>query len=114
MTILPRLQVVKTNETSPETLSTLMSFGKDMGKVAIQCSDTPGFVVNRLLVPNIAEAIRMLERGGALKKMSLLKCIILRLFYVHFILSRTWHQSNQIKSNNNVDTTSLMYLQSYL
>lgn len=36
-----------------------------MGKTCITCKDTPGFVVNRLLVPMLAEAARLLERGDA-------------------------------------------------
>jgi len=42
-----------------------MAWAKAIGKTAITCKDTPGFVVNRLLVPLLAEAIRMLERGDA-------------------------------------------------
>jgi len=59
------LEVVKTDELSAETLQTLKDFGKAVGKSVVECSDTPGFIVNRLLVPNLAEAIRLLERGDA-------------------------------------------------
>merc|ERR1719208_462826 len=62
------LEVVKTDDTSAETLSALTTFGKKLGKVTVECSDTPGFIVNRLLVPNLAEAIKMLERGVASAK----------------------------------------------
>jgi hypothetical protein len=42
-----------------------ISYGAAIGKSVVQCGDTPGFIVNRLLVPYMMEAIRMLERGDA-------------------------------------------------
>lgn len=63
--VMKLLEIVKTKELSDETLEALKLFGKKMGKVCVECSDTPGFIVNRLLVPNLAEAIRMVERGVA-------------------------------------------------
>jgi 3-hydroxyacyl-CoA dehydrogenase len=41
------------------------AFGEACGKTPVACKDTPGFVVNRLLVPYMAEAMKMLERGDA-------------------------------------------------
>lgn len=61
--VMKLLEVVRTADTSEETYQAMMEWGKAMGKVCITCKDTPGFVVNRLLVPYIAEAIRMYERG---------------------------------------------------
>jgi len=63
--VMKLLEVVKTPETSDETYEKLMAWGKAIGKTAITCKDTPGFVVNRLLIPLLAESIRMLERGDA-------------------------------------------------
>lgn len=45
-----------------------MRYGKAVGKTAVACRDTPGFVVNRLLVPYMAQAIAMLDRGDASKE----------------------------------------------
>lgn len=59
------LEVVKGNETSEATYKSMMDWGKSVGKTCITCKDTPGFVVNRLLVPYICEAIRLFERGDA-------------------------------------------------
>lgn len=59
------LEVIRINETSDETYKKMVAFGEAMGKTCITCKDTPGFVVNRLLVPYMAEAVRMLERGDA-------------------------------------------------
>jgi len=66
--VMKLLEVVKTSETSAETLASLIAFGKRMGKVTVECSDTAGFIVNRLLVPNLAEAVRMMERDVASSK----------------------------------------------
>lgn len=57
------LEVVRGAETSDATYKTMMEWGKSVGKTCITCKDTPGFVVNRLLVPYIAEAVRLFERG---------------------------------------------------
>ncbi|XP_050521413.1 hydroxyacyl-coenzyme A dehydrogenase, mitochondrial-like [Daktulosphaira vitifoliae] len=63
--VMKLLEVVRIPETSDETYQLLMAWAKTIGKTAITCKDTPGFVVNRLLVPLLVEAIRMMERGDA-------------------------------------------------
>eukprot|EP01064_Diplonema_japonicum_P036757 TRINITY_DN8374_c6_g1_i1.p1 TRINITY_DN8374_c6_g1~~TRINITY_DN8374_c6_g1_i1.p1 ORF type:complete len:314 (+),score=96.30 TRINITY_DN8374_c6_g1_i1:50-943(+) len=59
------VEVVSTEQTSKSTTEALTAFSKDIGKTPIACKDTKGFVVNRLLVPLLMEAIRMVERGDA-------------------------------------------------
>ncbi len=59
------VEVIKSDDTSDETHAALMAFGEAVGKKTVSCKDTPGFVVNRLLVPYLIEAVRMLERGDA-------------------------------------------------
>jgi 3-hydroxybutyryl-CoA dehydrogenase len=59
------VEIVKTIATSDETIDTLFAFAKSAGKTPILAKDTPGFVVNRLLVPYLLAAIRMYEAGIA-------------------------------------------------
>merc|ERR1712136_191201 len=66
--VMKLLEVVRIRETSDETFQTLLDLGKQLGKSTVKCKDTPGFIVNRLLVPYMAEAVRMLERGDASSK----------------------------------------------
>lgn len=66
--VMKLLEVVRIPETSNEAYSALLAFGKALGKTVVEAKDTPGFIVNRLLVPYMVEAIRMLERGDASAK----------------------------------------------
>uniref|UniRef100_A0A1B6CQZ2 3-hydroxyacyl-CoA dehydrogenase n=1 Tax=Clastoptera arizonana TaxID=38151 RepID=A0A1B6CQZ2_9HEMI len=66
--VMKLLEVIRTKDTSDETYQKAIAWGKAIGKVAITCKDTPGFVVNRLLVPLLCEAVRMVERGDASAK----------------------------------------------
>ena len=62
------LEIVKTIVTSDETLDVGKEFGKSIGKTVIIAPDTPGFIVNRLLLPFMLGACRMLETGLATKE----------------------------------------------
>ncbi|KJE93928.1 hydroxyacyl-Coenzyme A dehydrogenase [Capsaspora owczarzaki ATCC 30864] len=66
--VMKLVEIVRTDDTSNDTHAALLDFGKSVKKVTVSCKDTPGFVVNRLLVPLMLEAIRMLERGDASKE----------------------------------------------
>ncbi len=59
------VEVVNTPATDPAVFEEAKAFGKAVGKVSVAASDTPGFVVNRLLVPYMADAMRMVERGDS-------------------------------------------------
>ena len=62
------VEVVKTIATSDETLATGIKFGEKMGKKVVIAQDSPGFIVNRLVVPFILNAIRMFDNGAAAKE----------------------------------------------
>jgi len=59
------VEVVRTPKTANDVFADALAFGKACGKAPVSCKDTPGFVVNRLLVPYMVEAMKMLERGDA-------------------------------------------------
>jgi len=58
------VEVVRTIVTSDEAFNDAFEFAKKLGKEPIACRDNSGFVVNRLLVPYILDAIRALEEGA--------------------------------------------------
>lgn len=66
--VMKLLEVVRGPNTSEETFQKLVEYGHNVGKTTVDCKDTPGFIVNRLLVPAIFEAIRLVERGDASKE----------------------------------------------
>jgi 3-hydroxyacyl-CoA dehydrogenase len=59
------VEVVRTDATDPAVFDAARAFGKSVGKAPVGCKDTPGFVVNRLLVPYMTQSLLMLERGDA-------------------------------------------------
>jgi len=66
--VMKLMEVVRTSATSEETLELGKNFGQSLGKTIIIAQDTPGFIVNRLMTPQILNAIRMLESGAATKE----------------------------------------------
>jgi len=61
--VMKLLEVVRCGQTSEETFKAAFAFGESLGKSAIACRDNTGFVVNRLLVPYMLDAIRAYEQG---------------------------------------------------
>jgi 3-hydroxybutyryl-CoA dehydrogenase len=61
--VMPLLEVVRTVTTEDEAFETGLSFGNRLGKTVVRCKDKTGFIVNRLLVPYMLDAIRAFEEG---------------------------------------------------
>jgi len=57
------VEVVKTIATDPAVYQEMVAFGTKLGKIAVRANDSTGFIVNRLLVPYLLDAIRALEQG---------------------------------------------------
>jgi 3-hydroxybutyryl-CoA dehydrogenase len=68
VTAMKLVEVVKTIATSPETLAEGKAFAEKCGKKAVVVQDSPGFIVNRLVIPFILNAIRMMDSGIATKE----------------------------------------------
>ena len=66
--IMQLLEIVRTIATSGETLKIGKDFAKSLGKTTVIAQDTPGYIVNRLLIPFLLNAIRMLEAGIATRE----------------------------------------------
>jgi 3-hydroxybutyryl-CoA dehydrogenase len=63
--IMKLVEVVRTILTDPDVFDAATRFAREIGKVPVQTSDRTGFIVNRLLVPYMLDAIRALEEGVA-------------------------------------------------
>jgi 3-hydroxybutyryl-CoA dehydrogenase len=57
------VEVIRSLTTSDETYDTVFAFARSLGKEPITAPDRPGFIVNRLLVPYLLDAIRAYENG---------------------------------------------------
>ena len=63
--IMKLVEIIRSIDTSDETINTAKSFGESVGKIVITAKDTPGFIVNLLLIPFLLDAVRALESGVA-------------------------------------------------
>src|SRR5918998_2987169 len=63
--MMPLVEVIRTGSTSEGTFARAYSFARALGKEPVAATDSPGFIVNLLLVPFLLDAARALERGVA-------------------------------------------------
>ena len=63
--VLPLVEIVRSELSDDDAFDTAYAFGERIGKEPIACRDTPGFVVNRILIPVLNDAVRVLDEGAA-------------------------------------------------
>jgi 3-hydroxybutyryl-CoA dehydrogenase len=61
--VLPLVEVVRTAHTSDEAFDTAFAFAQRLGKEPVACNDTPGFIVNRILIPLLNDCVRVLDEA---------------------------------------------------
>jgi 3-hydroxybutyryl-CoA dehydrogenase len=62
--VLPLVEVVRTELADDGAVETAYAFAERVGKEPIRCNDTPGFVVNRILIPLLNDCVRVLDEAG--------------------------------------------------
>jgi 3-hydroxybutyryl-CoA dehydrogenase len=61
--VMPLIEFVRTILTSDQTMAIAHEFGASLGKTMVTAKDTPGFIVNRLLIPYLLQAVQVYEDG---------------------------------------------------
>jgi 3-hydroxybutyryl-CoA dehydrogenase len=61
--VIPLVELIRAPATSAATMDSIRTLAADLGKTVIESADRPGFIVNRILMPLLAEAMRALEQG---------------------------------------------------
>ena len=61
--VLPLVEVIRTAHTSDEVFDTAYAFAEQIGKEPVACNDTPGFIVNRILIPLLNDCVRVLDES---------------------------------------------------
>jgi 3-hydroxybutyryl-CoA dehydrogenase len=62
--VLPLVEIIRATGSSDEAVETAYAFAERIGKRPIRCADTPGFVVNRILIPLLNDCVRVLDEAG--------------------------------------------------
>ena len=60
---MPLVEVIRGEKSSDETIATIFSLAKKLGKTPVVVRDLPGFLVNRIIAPYLSEAVRLVREG---------------------------------------------------
>jgi 3-hydroxybutyryl-CoA dehydrogenase len=61
--LMPLVEIVRAELTDDDAFETAVALGQRLGKTPVRCHDTPGFVVNRVLIPLLNDCIRVLDEA---------------------------------------------------
>ena len=62
--LMPLVEIVRAERTADDAFEAAFELGAALGKTPIRCNDTPGFVVNRVLIPLLNDCVRVLDETG--------------------------------------------------
>jgi 3-hydroxybutyryl-CoA dehydrogenase len=62
--VLPLVEIVRAERSSDEALDAAHAWAERAGKQPVRCNDTPGFIVNRILIPLLNDCVRVLDEAG--------------------------------------------------
>ncbi len=62
--VLPLVEIVRGRESSAEAVDAAYAWAERAGKQPVRCNDTPGFIVNRILIPLLNDCVRVLDEAG--------------------------------------------------
>jgi 3-hydroxybutyryl-CoA dehydrogenase len=62
--VLPLVEIVRASESSEEAVQAAYDWAERAGKQPVRCNDTPGFIVNRILIPLLNDCVRVLDEAG--------------------------------------------------
>jgi 3-hydroxybutyryl-CoA dehydrogenase len=62
--LMPLVEIVRAERTDEQVFERAFAFAERIGKQPIRCNDTPGFVVNRILIPLLNDCVRVLDEAG--------------------------------------------------
>jgi 3-hydroxybutyryl-CoA dehydrogenase len=62
--VLPLVEIVRGQQSSDEAVGAAYAWAEQAGKQPVRCNDTPGFIVNRILIPLLNDCVRVLDEAG--------------------------------------------------
>jgi 3-hydroxybutyryl-CoA dehydrogenase len=62
--VLPLVEIVRAPQSSDDAVEAAYAWAEQAGKQPVRCNDTPGFIVNRILIPLLNDCVRVLDEAG--------------------------------------------------